>query len=414
MKKLVYLLMLVLVLSVVGPVSAEKVTLKWTTCCSQVARHTLFTAIAEQYMAQNPNVQIEWMYPGSYTKNMQTYFAAGAAPDVMWIGGDIWLFADLLLPLDDIAQNDANIAGIAPALINSQRWMGKQIGLPYGANSGTMMFNKDHFDKAGLATPAEKWTFDDLYRMAKQLTIDTNGDGASDQYGVHLYDVQSWAFGIGGDFYTPDQRQVRIANPVTISFVQWAADIINGAGGVSLIPESKDAAIKGIASMRPISVSDVAALKLAPFAWDVQKMPSYIYGGQRYDHSTSGLEDWAIPASTKYPEEAKAFVRFLFSKEVMQQITASGIVVPTPRSFAGQYAATPAPPANLMAFIDAYAYSHQGAMSHPYGRALWSWWTTDASIWANMWTGTVAAKSVLPEVQIKLNMMLDEYWASRK
>lgn len=65
-----------------------------------------------------------------------------------------------------------------------------------------LLYNKDAFDKAGVDLPpwkaAEAWTWDEFVKVAQKLTLDQEGNRASDpgfdpkrikQYGVYMYDM---------------------------------------------------------------------------------------------------------------------------------------------------------------------------------------------------------------------------------
>ena len=47
-----------------------------------------------------------------------------------------------------------------------------------------LFYNKDIFDRAGIPYPDTTWTYDDLRRVGARLTVDSNGDGIPDQWGL--------------------------------------------------------------------------------------------------------------------------------------------------------------------------------------------------------------------------------------
>jgi multiple sugar transport system substrate-binding protein len=47
-----------------------------------------------------------------------------------------------------------------------------------------MIYNKDMFEAAGLDPDAFPTTWEELEEVAKALTVDTDGDGVIDQYGL--------------------------------------------------------------------------------------------------------------------------------------------------------------------------------------------------------------------------------------
>ena len=73
-----------------------------------------------------------------------------------------------------------------------------------------LYYNKDLFDKAGVAYPTNDWTWNDMLAAAKKLTLDTNKDGKIDQWGFAVNNiVWVWAgfvWGNGGDILSPDRK----------------------------------------------------------------------------------------------------------------------------------------------------------------------------------------------------------------
>ncbi|HHW11355.1 MAG TPA: extracellular solute-binding protein [Firmicutes bacterium] len=414
MRKLTCLTVLLLTVAMLFAVNvqAEKVKLLWTTCCGQADRAVLFQKIAQDYMALHPDVEIEWRNPaGDYTANMVTYFATNTAPDVFWIGAAIWNFIDMVLPLNDFVEKDAGAQAINPAVRALAAYQGKQIGLPYGANVNTIMYNKDHFSQAGLNPPTASWTWDDLIQMARQLTVDTNGDGKIDRGGAQFVHHQYWMLTAGGDFYTPDLRRVQIANAANAFMVQMQADMSSGILPIMFQPYNSNAGIEGLAAMTNIGIFDLPKYQQAPFSWDIQKFPTLVVDGQRYENTYVTLEQWAISRQTKHPDVALDFLSFLLSREAMTQITESRIVIPTQNIMASRFIQQPPPPENYLAFMEGLNHGHQIILGHPYGTTLYNW-ARQQPLWNNMWSGAIPARTALQELQDTLNKQLDQYWAS--
>ncbi|MCH3918373.1 MAG: sugar ABC transporter substrate-binding protein [Spirochaetia bacterium] len=61
---------------------------------------------------------------------------------------------------------------------------GKQIGIPLGSHSRIALYNKEMFKAAGLDPNTPPSTMDELIADAKKLTIDKDGDGSIDQWGL--------------------------------------------------------------------------------------------------------------------------------------------------------------------------------------------------------------------------------------
>lgn len=65
---------------------------------------------------------------------------------------------------------------------------GKHYGVPMGHAPYSVYFNKAIFDAAGITEDQYPKTWDDLAALASKLTVDKDGDGTPDQYGIALAD----------------------------------------------------------------------------------------------------------------------------------------------------------------------------------------------------------------------------------
>lgn len=94
-------------------------------------------------------------------------------------------------------------------------------GVPHALNSIAMIYNKDIFDKYGVAYPTDDWTFDDMFEMARKLTKDTNGDGETDIWGIDYYHniTQGWLpfmLAYGANPYRDNYRNANVNDPKVI------------------------------------------------------------------------------------------------------------------------------------------------------------------------------------------------------
>lgn len=86
-----------------------------------------------------------------------------------------------------------------------------QYGVPWMGHSIQLVYNVDLFAKAGISGPPKTW--DELYADAKKLTVDTNGDGKIDQWGIGLAGKQD-------------------------NDILWMVNMFMYQGGASLVKES--------------------------------------------------------------------------------------------------------------------------------------------------------------------------------
>jgi multiple sugar transport system substrate-binding protein len=186
-------------------------------------------------------VQLEAVAGRDYYARLLTQVAAKAAPDIMQVGDDAvpsFVEKGAFIPLDDyLSKSDFDPSIYLPGLLEPGKFNGKQYLLPKDYSPLGVYYNKILFDAAGLAYPSEGWTWDDLVVIAQQLTIDENGDGKPDQYGIQLpaawtTGFEYWVAAAGGQLISSDGKTFNgyMDSPETIRAVQFYADLYHRHG----------------------------------------------------------------------------------------------------------------------------------------------------------------------------------------
>jgi multiple sugar transport system substrate-binding protein len=145
----------------------------------------------------HPNIQIQAQYIPTGDALVQKLVAAiqsETAPDVSWIHADFLdklVEADAIYPLSHFidGKNGLTIeemSDFVPASLEAGRWKGTQYALPMEATMLALFYNKDLFRAAGLDPNQPPQTWDELHHTAKQLTLDYDSDGKTDQYGFFV------------------------------------------------------------------------------------------------------------------------------------------------------------------------------------------------------------------------------------
>lgn len=183
-------------------------------------------------------VPIPWE---TYMEKLNTMATGNNLPDtaLMSEAGTLqWAEQGMLYDISDMyGANDAK-----PLDSITFKYQGKPVAYSVANNSLAMFYNKDMFDKAGLAYPpttAEKaWTWDQFVDVAKQLTLDAAGHNAKDpafdpnnivQYGCMIenltWQLEVWCVSNGSGFYSADGSKVTINDPAAIEALQRIADL---------------------------------------------------------------------------------------------------------------------------------------------------------------------------------------------
>ena len=196
MKKLFAVLMALVLVAVMAPAMAET-TLKvagWDTTTTPY-----YTAIKEGFEAANPDITIEWVDLASQDYNVKasTMLAGGDTTDLYCVKelSDLqnWSKEGLIIPMDEMIAADgydmSKYAGMDACYISMAD--GKQYALPFRADFWVMFYNKDLFDKAGVAYPTNDWTWDEYAAIAREVAEKTGAYGT--HYHTWLSCVANWA-----------------------------------------------------------------------------------------------------------------------------------------------------------------------------------------------------------------------------
>lgn len=167
----------------------DQITLNWALW--DWAATAYYQPLIDAYEAKNPNVKIEYTDLGStdYSTVLQTQLAGGADElDIITIkdvpGYANLIGANLLLPLEDyIAAQGIDTAAYG-GLIEELKLGDKVYTLPFRSDFWVLYYNKDLFDKAGVAYPTNDMTLAQLDEAARAVT---SGFGADKVYGTHYH-----------------------------------------------------------------------------------------------------------------------------------------------------------------------------------------------------------------------------------
>jgi sn-glycerol 3-phosphate transport system substrate-binding protein len=184
----------------------------------------LFRRYAEEFEAQNPDIDINVVYTGSYTDTrttIQTEFqGGGAGPDVaVMLTTDLYSFIEdgYIVPAQqfiDTMDNSAEFVGdFFPAfLTNSMDETGAIWSVPFQRSTPILFYNKDHFVEAGLDPNQPPRNREELVEMAQTLTAE---DGS--RWGLWL-PTDGFPIWLFQSFVIADGQNLVDANPAQVFF----------------------------------------------------------------------------------------------------------------------------------------------------------------------------------------------------
>jgi multiple sugar transport system substrate-binding protein len=289
--------------------------------------------------------------------------AGGTAPDVFELNYENFVtYADkgLLLDLNPMMKADTTLdPNVYSERANSAfNYKGMQLGLPATFSTVMLFYNKDLFDKAGVAYPTADWTWTDAVAAGKKLT-----DPATGQWGLY-YGIQFWEFYKKAaqnncKFFNDDKTQVLIDSPECVAALQTMVDMVKKDKVIPTTAEmggqsDGDMFKAGKLAMDVTGIWMFASYKDAPFKWDITVEPGMATKATHFFANAAN-----VFAATKHPQEAYTWVKFFTSDpEVAKIRIASGWELPAlkdPAYFKDYLAQTP--PSNRQAVIDSLQYA---------------------------------------------------------
>jgi multiple sugar transport system substrate-binding protein len=368
----------------------------------------VWNKIVEEFQTQSPNIKVnvevsDWT---AYWEKLKTMLAAGTPPDLFAMDAPYYLDYQTRGVLKNLQpyldQNPDLLTGVYPQTLEAYQTAEGYFGLPRDFQTIVLFYNKDMFDKAGVAYPTADWTYDDLRKASKDLTLDTNGDGVTEQYGftADLWDMElAWSSAIwayGGDIFSADRTRTLIGEPAARQAWQVFHDMmfqdksmpdVNTAAQYGL-----DLYQAGIAAMTPIGHWAVPGYNTVAFKWDVAPMPKGP-AGQATSVNSAGF---VVAEGSKHPDEAFEFIKFVLSPGGQTRLTELGFAIPVLQSVAESpvFLQQAGYSIDQKVFLDSLAFAHMKPVFKGYDE--WAAAVGDGMI--PIWTGEAELNPTLDEV----------------
>ncbi|MSR69995.1 MAG: extracellular solute-binding protein [Phycisphaerales bacterium] len=328
----------------------------------------------------HPTLRVRRINPGDagsfYTK-LQTMMASGDGPDVFYVGSEripAFVALGLLAPLDDfLAVDERNRAtdrlmldAFYPATVAAFRYDGEQTGsgalygIPKDFTTVGFYWNKDLFQRAGLAAPSAEWTWDEFIADARAIGKLPECTGA--EFVTWPAMVRAYLMSEGVDVKGASFDDLRTSEMPVVAALDRLRSWRHDESGALTSGKSK------IATGSSVFLGGKVGLA-GPFGrWVVpsyRKIPSSADGGFGWDFAPlprgsaqSNIVltvSWSISSQSKHQSEAWQLVRFLSGETNQRAFAKLGLAIPTIRTAAqsDSFDDPTQEPANDRGFLDA-------------------------------------------------------------
>lgn len=160
----------------------------------QGGREQALKTIIDEFEKANPGIKIK-VEPQVWTTLAEKFVLgsnSGQAPDISWVNAEN---LGLVLNSDVAADLQSRVLSkwtaerkndqVMPKALEAVTVEGQVLAVPIMATTWVMMYRKDLFAKAGVDVKSIA-TWEGVTEAAKKLTLDTNGDGVPDIWGIGL------------------------------------------------------------------------------------------------------------------------------------------------------------------------------------------------------------------------------------
>ncbi|MCA9868427.1 MAG: sugar ABC transporter substrate-binding protein [Anaerolineales bacterium] len=319
------------------------------TVSGDAAEYAAYETLVAAFEAAHPEIDVTLTHipsAGDYSAKLVTDFAAGTPPDVSLLNYrrvPAFAAAGQMEPLGPYLDKSELIAreDFYPITIDAFTWQGDILCIPQNVSSLVVYYNRDLFAAAGVAEPADDWTWDDFVTTAVTLTRDSDGDGTIDQYGAgiepSLYRLAPFVWQNGGRLVDDpaNPTQLGLTRLPSLQALEWFValqtvhHVVPDRTAEAAI-DSETRFIQGTTAMFFDSRRGTPTFReAADFDWDIAPLPR----GQE----AAGIlhsDAYCLSAAAKDKDAAWSLIEFANSPEGQTIIAGTGRTVPSLRAVA--------------------------------------------------------------------------------
>ena len=320
----------------------------------------LLVPLIKDFERQNPDIKVEFLHiPQNYFQKLHLLFASNLAPDVVFLNNYYapkYVKAGLLEDLTPyINKNEYFKKSLDGFTFDS-----KIYAIPRDVSDVVVYYNKDIFKKNNTPFPKDNWTIEDYIKTARMLSKDLNNDGKNDVWGTgYETDTIFWLpflMSNNASILSKDGQKVVINSAAAQKALNMYSEIANKYHAA---PQKQQSASLTMAQMflQQRIAMHISGRWLVPkyrsdakFDWDVAQFPRGTVGSV-VNIDSSG---YAVSKSSKHKDEAIKFVKYISSKDSLNILSKSGLIVPARKDTAySRNFLTQEKPLNAAAFLKA-------------------------------------------------------------
>lgn len=291
---------------------------------------------------KNPDIPVKHEpIPGNYSEKIQLMLGTYTAPDLFYLKGEFapsYMRYNILMPLNDFVNQspDFNLDDFYPSLLEAFMKDSVYYGFPKDFNPYVLYYNKKMFEAAGINAPPQNWQ--ELVDISRKLTIDEDGDGTPEQWGLVIQEalemVMPFVYQNGGDFQHPN-GDLALTEPAFVEAVEYYYSLYQQK--IATIPPKVGTDWNGDAFGRGKCAMIFAGAWVIPFLDETY--PEMEYGlafmpAGKKRATVAFTTAYVMPNYCDRAQQSWEVMRYLTGTEGMAQWTQLGLALPSRRSVA--------------------------------------------------------------------------------
>ncbi len=222
----------------------EPITLTYAHFSGSGTQEKTLYKMIEIFESKNPGIKIDLRITGydQYFTQLATQIAGGNPPDVFEVNMENFLAYMLRGAVADITDLIPDRNAYSEGTLAACSKDGKLYAVPMSFSTVVMFYNKDLFDKAGVAYPTSDWTWTEWHDAAQKIVT----AGGEDTWGIYQPITYNEFFKTaktnGGSLLNEDMTKFTLNTPENVEVLQAMIDRIRV---MKVMPTQEDMAGRG-------------------------------------------------------------------------------------------------------------------------------------------------------------------------
>ncbi|MGG3468558.1 extracellular solute-binding protein [Neobacillus pocheonensis] len=302
-------------------------------------RHDATKRVLDLYTQKHPNVNFVSEFSGwdGYWDKLATQAAGKNTPDIIQMDTQYLQEYAGRNQLADLSSG-IEVGDLDKNLLDTGKYNDKLYAIPAGNNATGIIFNKQALEKLGLPLPKSDWTWDELFKMAREIQpkLPKGKYALADLTSSRVF-YETYQLGQGKGNLTSLDGKVNIDKETWLAWSKIFSDLrkegVVPPAEISVSEKQfdpkQDFLLNGTVIMKTALAAEYPAYEsVTPGAYELTKLPS---GKQASGYLKPSML-WSVSSQSKNIEEAKKVIDFFINDKEAGEIlgTTRGIPVSKP------------------------------------------------------------------------------------